>query len=301
MLEDYLIIIEVAYPFVLMSHKLGKLAVCRTPSLRQRQSAHLRGEQLPNIINLLLTGRGIPYAPSWKRLRSTRDPDMDQMGGEAPLPSTPGEPPAPRLAHLLDAMAFAAFHLDAGRRLLFASQRGRAMLAEGRLLREEAGRVVAALPADESCLDEALGEATRTLQSAPVRLGGRARPLSLGCVLPLGGEEAALVLATPGEEGRPMAGGMAAAWFGLTPTEARLAGLLAQGRSLQEVGEQLRISLGTARTHLKSIFLKTGASRQSELVRLLNLLPVATEPATADAGPKRGDGPPMRGYGSRRA
>jgi DNA-binding CsgD family transcriptional regulator len=172
-------------------------------------------------------------------------------------------------------MAFAAFHLDAERRLLYVSQRARAMLAEGRLLREEGGRLAAALPADAACLAEALAQATRLQASAPVRLGGRPRPLSLGCAVPLGEGEAALVLAALDEEGGPAAA-MAAAWFGLTPTEARLAGLLARGKDLQNAGEQLRISLGTARTHLKSIFLKTGASRQSELVRLLNLLPVTT-------------------------
>ncbi|WP_158237556.1 helix-turn-helix transcriptional regulator [Bradyrhizobium forestalis] len=57
--------------------------------------------------------------------------------------------------------------------------------------------------------------------------------------------------------------------FDLTPAESRLAALLATGASLAGAAEQLRISRETARNHLKSVFSKTGAHRQPELVKLL--------------------------------
>ncbi len=57
--------------------------------------------------------------------------------------------------------------------------------------------------------------------------------------------------------------------FGLTPAEANLAILLARGLSLAEVSETQHISPHTARAQLKSVFAKTGASRQAELVRLV--------------------------------
>ncbi len=60
-----------------------------------------------------------------------------------------------------------------------------------------------------------------------------------------------------------------AALFGLTPAEANLALLLARGLSLAEVSEAQNISQHTARAQLKSIFAKTGVSRQAELVRLI--------------------------------
>lgn len=57
--------------------------------------------------------------------------------------------------------------------------------------------------------------------------------------------------------------------FALTPAEANLAILLARGLNLAEVSETQAISQHTARAQLKSIFAKTGASRQAELVRLV--------------------------------
>ncbi|KZX58876.1 hypothetical protein A3709_18010 [Halioglobus sp. HI00S01] len=57
--------------------------------------------------------------------------------------------------------------------------------------------------------------------------------------------------------------------FELTPAEANLAILLARGLSLAEVSEVQNISQHTARAQLKSIFAKTGISRQAELVRLI--------------------------------
>ena len=58
--------------------------------------------------------------------------------------------------------------------------------------------------------------------------------------------------------------------YGLTRGEAALATHLIQGRSLEEAAEKLYISLHTARTHLKRIFMKTDTHRQPEfLVRML--------------------------------
>lgn len=57
--------------------------------------------------------------------------------------------------------------------------------------------------------------------------------------------------------------------FGFTPAEAALAMLLAKGLSLAEASEQQSISQHTARAQLKSVFAKTGVTRQAELVRLI--------------------------------
>lgn len=58
--------------------------------------------------------------------------------------------------------------------------------------------------------------------------------------------------------------------YGLTPAEARLACALARGHELADLSVERQISRETLRTHLKRVLAKTGASRQADLVRLLN-------------------------------
>ena len=57
--------------------------------------------------------------------------------------------------------------------------------------------------------------------------------------------------------------------FQLTPTEAQITAELAAGASLVEVARLLDMAHNTARSHLRSIFAKTGARRQSQLVHLV--------------------------------
>jgi len=60
----------------------------------------------------------------------------------------------------------------------------------------------------------------------------------------------------------------------LTPREASLAELLAQGMTLTEAANALGITRESARTHLKHIFSKAGVRRQAELVSLIQRLSV---------------------------
>lgn len=57
--------------------------------------------------------------------------------------------------------------------------------------------------------------------------------------------------------------------FDLTPSEASLALLLANGLTLDEAAEELDIRKNTARAHLRAIFSKTGVTRQTALVHVL--------------------------------
>ncbi len=57
--------------------------------------------------------------------------------------------------------------------------------------------------------------------------------------------------------------------YGLTPAEARLTAALVEGERLQDYAERVEISLHTAKTQLKTIFSKTGTSRQSDLIRAI--------------------------------
>lgn len=66
--------------------------------------------------------------------------------------------------------------------------------------------------------------------------------------------------------------------FGLTRKEAKFASAIASGLSLLEAATSDGVTLATARSHLKSIFRKTGLSRQSQVAALLRgaQLPIAS-------------------------
>lgn len=78
-------------------------------------------------------------------------------------------------------------------------------------------------------------------------------------------------------------------FYGLTPSEARLAIKITEGRSIEEAAAALKITTETARTYVKRILAKTGAKRQSELIRLVifgsgQLLPPPLPPTSAVGG-----------------
>ncbi len=76
----------------------------------------------------------------------------------------------------------------------------------------------------------------------------------------------ALVL-DPARRSLPKASEIAAA-LNLTPSEARIVHGLAEGDNMEEAANRAGISISTARSYLKTVFSKTGVSRQAELVRL---------------------------------
>jgi len=57
--------------------------------------------------------------------------------------------------------------------------------------------------------------------------------------------------------------------YNLTKAEVNLAKLLAEGANLDQASAELGIARNTARAQLRSIFAKTGVSRQSMLVSLM--------------------------------
>jgi DNA-binding CsgD family transcriptional regulator len=59
------------------------------------------------------------------------------------------------------------------------------------------------------------------------------------------------------------------ALFKMTPAEARLAALLANGESLRAAARRLSVTYGTARTCLTQLFRKTNTQSQGQLIRLL--------------------------------
>jgi DNA-binding CsgD family transcriptional regulator len=93
-------------------------------------------------------------------------------------------------------------------------------------------------------------------------------PLPSHSPLKSGGATAAVFITDP-EEGAALDSRALRELFGLTPAEIRLCIALVEGKSVEEYAHEAAISSNTARTYVKRIYSKTGARRQSELVRLL--------------------------------
>lgn len=83
--------------------------------------------------------------------------------------------------------------------------------------------------------------------------------------------------------------------FGLTRMEAMTAAELARGRTLAEIGGALGVGIGTVRTHLKQILLKTETNRQAEAVAVLTRS-VAAMPPHGDLSRLGEDRPPSYPY-----
>jgi DNA-binding CsgD family transcriptional regulator len=62
--------------------------------------------------------------------------------------------------------------------------------------------------------------------------------------------------------------------YGLTPAESRLAMAVASGRRLNELTGEFGVQVTTLRTQLSSILKKCEVERQSDLVRLISIIPV---------------------------
>lgn len=114
-----------------------------------------------------------------------------------------------------------------------------------------------------------------SVRSLPIRADGD-RPAYIANVVPVRREAndlfraaTAVVTLTPVEAPEVPTRHLLHGLFDLTPAEARVAQTLMQGRTLEESAAHLSISPSTVRSHIKSIFAKTGTNRQSELVRLL--------------------------------
>jgi DNA-binding CsgD family transcriptional regulator len=99
----------------------------------------------------------------------------------------------------------------------------------------------------------------------------RAVPIHGGAREPGFGARALLTL-TPIGPREPAPPALLAQAFALTPAEARLAVIIAQGATPERAAGVLGISRQTARNQLKAVFAKTGTHRQSELVALLSRL-----------------------------
>ena len=63
-------------------------------------------------------------------------------------------------------------------------------------------------------------------------------------------------------------------WFDLTPSEAKIAAYIADGKTMEEYARDRGVSVNAARFLMKGVFGKTGVGRQAELAALLREAPL---------------------------
>lgn len=182
---------------------------------------------------------------------------------------------------LLDGLPQAVFALDGRGVILFANRAAEAVLADGDGLVAANGALACRSAVQQPALDALVAGAADPVAAGGggwlrvARASGRL-PYAL-LISPLEPGDADLsgfrpcVLAVTHDPARRLSpdGRALSALYGLTGTEAKVASALAEGHSLASVAACLGIASGTVRTHLKSVFRKTGVSRQQDLVRVI--------------------------------
>lgn len=202
---------------------------------------------------------------------------------------------------LLDAAGLGVIQLDARGRIVAANDRAVSVLRSGDALCDRSGFLFANEQADDDTLQSVLARALPPIgmQNARPPFGSqgagdslivkRKAPLPplLVHVNPLGQRDdgfggwpvAVLVLLAEPARGAGIDPDLVAAVLGLTPTESRVAVMLAEGMTVREVAAATERKESTIRFHVKRIFAKLGFKRQAELVRLvLSLSGAAVRP-----------------------
>jgi DNA-binding CsgD family transcriptional regulator len=205
------------------------------------------------------------------------------------LPTFRAEGPIAALQAVLDAIGPPLLLVDNGARPIFVNRRAARILARRDGLAISASRLTTPSRKAARALRAAITGATAnahpsqgqpfTLHITVARL--RPRPPWLLSILPItdGGEGAgragyAAISITQSDVHTQIDPASAADYFLLTPRETEVATLLAAGCNAREAARALSIAIGTVRTHLKSLFEKTGARSQTALALKLQVFAI---------------------------
>lgn len=197
---------------------------------------------------------------------------------------------AETLAQALDRPGTAVMLADSAGRVIELNATAERLLAAGTVLRLNSGRICASNPAADESLQRLLRRAldpgaaadevadvalARPAPLPPLRV--KALPLRQGRhrLAPLLPE--VLIVIDDAEPPAPAPIDRVARSHSLTAAETALLAALVDGVTLADFADRRGISVHTARNQLKAVFQKTGARRQSELLRLVFL------PGTGDS------------------
>jgi DNA-binding response OmpR family regulator/DNA-binding CsgD family transcriptional regulator len=192
----------------------------------------------------------------------------------------------------LDLITLGIVLLDEQGRLVHANRAAQEMIADGDFIHASTNGGVRSLePLSDRALQDAIGETLEAARAGEEKVVGvmlqRAEDAcsvsALICVLaksempssghPFGRHASghpgvALFLSASGRR-RRVPETLLMKLFGLTPTEARVAGALANSARATDVAEELGVSQTTIAFHMRNLFQKTGTNRQADLIALI--------------------------------
>ena len=186
------------------------------------------------------------------------------------------------LVELLDNVRAGVIQLDRRARLIAANDRARALLRRGDGLRDEDGRLRAALPREDAALQGLIARALPLLDgpgeggSMPLtrpealsRLVLHVSPVHDAGVESGRDRVGALVLAVDPADRTGFDPARVGKALGLTPAESRVAVSLAEGKTIDDIAAETGRSRTTVKWHIRHIYAELGVSRPIELAQLV--------------------------------
>lgn len=185
----------------------------------------------------------------------------------------------------LDAFGHAVIGLNGTCKILFSNETGRQLFATADGLNVKGGRLVADLPCEDGELQYRLYQVAMagkgfSASRALVIHRSSGKPALHLTLMPFARNflrhitELSVLVSIDDPARKPLSRvDMLRLLFKLSPTEIRLTESLTSSVDLSTAADHLRMSTETPRFHLKSVFKKTGARRQSDLIKLVLNLP----------------------------
>lgn len=172
---------------------------------------------------------------------------------------------------ITDRLAIGTVLIDNEFRVVFANKSAMRLLREGSsVATDSSNRLRASSVSGTQRLACAVRQSAATGLSVAISLESAVDGRVLHVTVCAGGNDegagATLFLNDPGRLSYPDAARLRSL-FGLTGSESRIVECLVRGQTLEEAAQANGLKIASARTYLKSVFLKMGVTRQAELVQ----------------------------------
>lgn len=184
---------------------------------------------------------------------------------------------------LLEVSGLATLALSSSGQVVYANQRGTALLSAGNWFHETQGRLRASNPERDAALQSAIRDTLAHARPSNVNLesgGGpdhcclTLMPLPESNAIRLPSNRAALLAVVTTNSGQRLATVQQLMdFFKLSPAEARVVRALAHGETIEQYAWYEGVKTTTVKTQLQAAMAKTGTRSQKDLVRLVVTLP----------------------------